>query len=140
MLLGEQVVVLERLALRQLGQLGVILAVVPAPDPIEAVEHQHRAGGPEDERAALDLDLGVVVDGGRHPAGDEAAPDQVVEAVLVVLQVGTDVLWPAVGVGGPDRLVGLLGARPRLLGPVRAQVALTHRAFDEGPDACLRLG
>src|SRR5207302_5475419 len=103
-LLGLEAVVVEVLALGERGQL-VLAILVPSPHLVEAVECEDRAVGAEDVLAAIYLDLGLVVDGRRHTARHKAAPDEVVQPVLVGSQVLANRLWRAVDLSRPDRLV-----------------------------------
>ena len=56
------------------------------------VEHEHRAGGPEEVLAEVEVHDGHVVDRRRHLRGDEALPDELVEPELVGLEVRLDLL------------------------------------------------
>src|SRR6266581_7108992 len=88
-LLGLDGVVVEPLALGEDRKLVLAVFVTP-PDPVEAVERQDGPIGPEDVITAPDLHLRLVVDGGRHAAGHEPSPDEVVEPVLVGREVLAD--------------------------------------------------
>ena len=101
---GRRVAALLR---RRLGVVGVRLVAV---DGEEAGALHHLAGGAEQVAAALDVGLGDVEHRGQHLGGDEAVPDQLVELQLVALQVGGGALGREIEGGGPDRLVGVLGA------------------------------
>src|SRR5215510_12688612 len=136
-LLWLQTVEIQNLPFSQLRKLLFAL-VVALPDPVEAVERKHGAGRSQAERAGLDVDRCACVLRGRHPAGHEPAPDKLVDTELVLRQVLTDILRTPVGVGGPDRLMRVLGARPRLLLTRLAQVAIPQVALDPAVD--LRLG
>src|SRR6266852_8326467 len=130
MLLGLDAVVLEVLIRRQLGQL-CLAVLVALPHLVETVERKYRAVRPEDVIAALDLGLRLVVDRGRHAAGDETAPDELVELELVRAQVFADRVRRAVDVRRPDRLVGVLGAWACLPGSGTADVLLDALLIDE---------
>ena len=109
-LLGLEAVIVEVLALGERGQL-VLAILVPSPHLVEAVECEDRAVGAEDVLAAIYLDLGLVVDGRRHTARHEAAPDEVVQPVLVGSQVLANRFRRAIDLSRPDRLVSVLRAR-----------------------------
>ena len=98
-----------RLALFLLPSLGV--------EHVIPIEDQHRAGGPEQVLAQIEVHDGHVVDRRRHLRGDESLPDQLIQPVLVGLEVGLELLRAAAHVGRPDRLVGVLnpGALLRLV-------------------------
>src|SRR5207237_8113080 len=137
-LLRLQSVEVQDLALDQLGKLLLAL-VVTLPDAVEAVEDQYRSAGPQAELAGLDVDgrPGVLRRG--PPARPGPPPDQLVDPVLVGGQVLADVLRPPGRIGRPDRLVGLLGAGPRLLLAGLAQVAVAEAVLDPLLDLALRL-
>ncbi len=139
MLLRLDPVVVEILAVRQLGKVGLAV-LLTRPDLVEPIKRQHGTVGAEDVLATLDLDLRLVVDGRRHPAGHKAPPDEVVELELVGAQVLLDRIGGAVDVSGPDRLVGVLCARAGLDGPGRAGVLVAVLVIDPGLDAGLSLG
>src|SRR5207249_8143496 len=118
-----------------LGQAATVLVLITVsalPDLVEAVEGQDGPVRSQPERPCLDLDSGQGVLGRSHPAGEEPPPDQVVEAVLVRAQELPHVVRPPGRVGGPNRLVRLLGTRPALLLARLAQVPLTQVAPDPG--------
>ena len=98
MLAGPQLEELEQFAFgeRRKGGLidfvvGITRVVAYTVDRNEARELDHRTGGAEGvgrgagsvARPAPDIDGGLVEDGVCHLGGDEALPDQLVEAVLV---------------------------------------------------------
>src|SRR2546426_2316492 len=120
--------------LRQVG-LAVLVAL---PHLVEAVEREHRSRRPEDVVPALDLDLGLVVHGGRHATGGESPPDEVVQLELVCGQVLANRIRRAADVGRPDGLVGILRARAGLRGSRAAYVFLAEPIPDQGLH--LRLG
>ena len=65
-------------------------------------------GGAEQMGAGVDVDGQTVVDGVGHLAGQEAAPDQLVEPVLLLRQALAHQLRGQFHVGGADGLVGIL--------------------------------
>src|SRR5690606_36587814 len=67
--------------------------------------------------AEREVDGRGVVDRGRHLAGDEAEPDELVEPELVAVEVVLVGLGRACGVRRADGLVGLLRALLLLAGP-----------------------
>src|SRR5262249_20344309 len=138
-LLRRDAVVVKVLARGQRGQL-VLAVLVAAPHLVEAVEREHRAVGAEEVVAAVDLDLRLVVDRRRHAAGDEPAPDQVVELELVGAQVLPERVWRAVDVGRPDRLVGVLRSRHGLGRTGGTEVALTVLGLDPALDPGISVG
>src|SRR5690606_23828935 len=96
--------------------------------PGEAVELHDGPGGAEqvEARAAAvrsvlaadrEVDGRGVVDRGRHLAGDEAEPDELVKPELVVVEIAADRLGRARRVRRADRLVGFLRALLLLAGP-----------------------
>ena len=139
MLLRLQAVVVKVLALRQRGQL-VLAIFVASPDLVEAIERQDRTVGAENVVAALDLDLCLVIHGGRHTARHEPAPDEVVELVLVRGKVLADRVRGSVDIGRPDRLVRILRARRGLGGSRRAEVPLAVRVLDPALDLGVGIG
>ena len=104
---------LQGLPLPQIGQrgLGSLLLVVPPLliDGGKAGELQFRVAGPEGITGGLRLDGDAVIHRAGHLTGQEAAPDQLIEAELLAGQVLLDVLRHQVHIGGPDGLVGVLG-------------------------------
>ena len=68
----------------------------------------------------LDLDDGALQLGVVHLAGQGALPDQLIEAVLIVVEDAAQGLRPPREMGGPDRLVGLLGVAGLRLVSARA--------------------
>ena len=116
---------------RQGGQDGVVL-LGRGLDLEEAVEAEDPTAGGQFIAAGGDGDLGGVEFGGGHLAGDELAPDQIVEPAGVVF--GVDGIRGGHQVGGPDRLMGLLGAILRLVDDgLFRQVALAETGFDQRP-------
>ncbi|MDT4813196.1 hypothetical protein FQZ97_461700 [compost metagenome] len=113
--LGE---VLARVELEQLHRVAlvhdrqhVVLArlALLRQHPGVAVELEDAALGAQLEVAGGDADGGRQVFRRRHLAGDELAPDQVVQALGVALHAG-QLGRPQVDVGRADRLVRFLGA------------------------------
>ncbi len=103
------------------GDGGLLLLLgVPPPGPEVPLKAQHRARGAEGV-AALEVGQGdrrLLVEGVPHLARQEAAPDELVEAVLLLGQVGADAFRGPFGVGGADGLVGVLDPFPAvLIGP-----------------------
>ena len=106
--------VLERLVFLVLGVLGFFV------DLEEAFELQHRSGDaevvacgalrcqPQPWDAGVDIDRGLVEDGGGHLAGDEALPDELVNLELIVLQVGLHLVRSAQDGAGTDGFVSVL--------------------------------
>src|SRR6266581_1388275 len=70
-------------------------------------------------RGGRDVHHRLVEDRRPHLGSHEAVPDQGVELELVLGQVPLDLFGIAVEVGGPDGLVGVLGA---LLAPVEVRL------------------
>ena len=115
LLLGREREELQGLALlerRQLRRVLVGLLFLIRRDPVGrevARKPERRAGGAVDGLARRDLGRGRVVDRGRHLRGDEALPDQPVEARLLGRDVLGDLVGRQVEVGRADRLVRVLG-------------------------------
>src|SRR6266849_9644028 len=130
MLLGLDAVVIEVLIRRQLGQL-CLAVLVALPHLVETVERKYRAVRPEDVISALDLGLRLVIDRGRHAAGHETAPDELVELELVCAQVLADRVRCAVDVRRPYRFVGVLCTWACLSGSRTADVLLAELLLDE---------
>ena len=128
MLLLPGLLQLQRLPLPQVGQggLGGLLLIVPALliDGGEAGELQLRVAGPEGIAGGLRLDGDAVIHRAGHLAGQEAAPDQLIEAELLAGQVLLDVLRHQVHVGGSDSLVGILSVALGLVVPGLGRVVL----------------
>ena len=144
--LGEVLVGLEGLQLQglpllQIGQGGLerlLLLVLPLHvHGGVAGELEGRVGGPEGVSRGGHLDGHAVVHGGGHLAGQEAAPDELVELILLGGEGLLDVLRGQVHVGGPDGLVGVLGAGFGLVDPGLAGVVVRAVA---GEDEVLRGG
>src|SRR5439155_22590327 len=112
-----------------------LVRVVRLPDSMEAVEDEDGSSRPQAEGAGRDVGRGPGIAGRGHPAGHEAAPDQLVKPELVSRHVAAEVLRAAVGIGRADRFVGVLGPRPRLLLPPLPQVALAQAGADPAADA-----
>src|SRR5437870_3894233 len=77
-------------------------------------EVEDLARGAEGGPSGLDVRCGLVEDRRNHLAGDEAVPDQFVEAEHVLLQEGLYALRRILHRSRPDGLVGVLGALLRL--------------------------
>ena len=100
---------LALLQLRQLEDLLLLVLVVRLLiDGRVAGELQAAGAGMELVAVRLDLHADAVVDGVCHLAGQETAPDQAVEAVLLTGEVALDLLGRQVHVGGTDGLVRVL--------------------------------
>ena len=117
--LGEVLLLVEALQLQRLplGQRrqrgGLFLLVIVAGFLIHggvAGELQAARARAEFMHARGDLDGDAVIDGVRHLAGEEAAPDEPVEAVLLARKVALEALGREVHVGGTDGLVRVLRA------------------------------
>ena len=106
---------LELLALLQVGQrrgdLVGLLVLALFIDRQEAGELHLGPAGLEDITGALHLDAHAVIDGGGHLAGQEPAPDELIQAELLGGQVLLDGLGGELHVGGTDGFVGVLGSR-----------------------------
>ena len=99
----------ERLVDRQRGQLPLLVVVgVPLPDPIKAVEHEHRSVGSKHVIGGADVDSGLGEPRRGHLAGGEALPDQSIEPELVRGQKRANRIRGALDIGWTDRLVGIL--------------------------------
>ena len=117
MLFRHDLAPFHRLVLRHVGQDGaglvvlvlVVLALVI--ERKEAAELHDRPGGAQLHGlvAAGDVDRDLVEHGAFHLAGDRALPDQLIEAELVPVEVGRDVLRRAEEIRRADRLVRFLG-------------------------------
>jgi hypothetical protein len=90
MLRGRDLLHLDPVALhqrrdgREVLHLAALLLLPPlGVQHVVAVEHHDRASGPEQVPAEVELDHRHVVDGRGHLGGDEALPDELVEAELV---------------------------------------------------------
>ena len=79
-------------------------------DRAVAVEHDDAAARAQHDalRCVADIDGRLVELGGFHLAGDGALPDQVIEALLVIIEIAADFLWRAADIGWADGLVGFL--------------------------------
>ena len=126
----------DLLALGQLGQrvedlLGLVVAAF--------LVHRQKAGefqalvvGAEDMALTLGVDGGGVIDGVGHLAGHKAAPDQLVQAVLVARQTGGNVVGVKPHVAGADGLVRVLGRALALEAAGRA--GIVGRAVASGDE------
>ena len=97
---------------RRKGRFLLLLVVVAAllVDGGVAGEFQVAGGTAQGVVAGGDLHGDAVVDGVGHLAGQKAAPDQAVEPVLLLRQVGLHPLRRQGRVGGADGFVGVLRA------------------------------
>ncbi|MCY1518680.1 hypothetical protein D9M68_534030 [compost metagenome] len=132
MLAGIQLEQLEQLAFVHFRQHVVFarLALLRQ-DAGVAVELEDAALGAQFELAGSDADAGGQVLGRRHLAGDELAPDQVVEALGITLHAG-QLGRLEVDVGRADGLVRFLGAfLARIEVRLGRQVFLAELAVDE---------
>ena len=120
-LLGGGLVQTHHFPFLQVGQgrLGRFLVLVLALhiDRHIAGEFQGGVGGPEVIPGALHVDAHAVIHRRRHLAGQETAPDQFIEAVLLLGQVLAHLLGGQIHVGRPDGFVGVLGPRFGLIVP-----------------------
>ena len=111
---------------------------VGPPNLCKSVKNAHPARSFVPARAdrclRLDLDSGGVPLGWGHLAGDETTPDHIIELELLVGEERSDIGRCKVRIGGPDGLVGLLGA---LLGGVKiglfGQIVVADVTFDVTP-------
>ncbi len=133
-LLGAHVPADQPVAGLQGGELAVPVALLVAlPDPLEAVEDEHRPGGAEDEVGGRDGDPGVEEAGRGHLAGHEPPPDQLVQPRLLPRQQLGHLLGGAGDVRRPDRLVGILDVLTRALtGLAGPGVLMPQRLADVG--------
>ena len=134
----------QLLALDQGRQLAFLVVVrlpgVVAPLQVDAHEAgggDVGAGGAEEiARPGPQVDGHLVDEGVLHLAGQGALPDQLVEAPLLLGEMGDDLRRQAADGGGADGLVGLLGVlglglvAARLIREVIGAVALGHVAAD----------
>ena len=112
LLLGLHPGVFQLLPLLQVGQRGLDLAGLLV---LALLVHRQKArelhlgpAGLEHIPGAGDLQVHAVVNGGGHLAGQEAAPDQLIQPELLRGQVLFDALGGQLHVGGADGLVGVL--------------------------------
>ena len=100
------------LALGQLRQRGLLLLLLIVAALLVhggvAGELQVAGGAAEAVGARADLHADAVVDGIGHLAGQEAAPDQAVQPVLLAGEVALHLLRRQGRIGGTDGLVGVL--------------------------------
>ena len=101
------------------GRAGGLLVLVPALhiDRGEAGELQALVAGPEQVGVAAYVNGDGVVHRVGHLAGQEPAPDQPVELILLGGEALAHVLRGQVDIGGADGLVGVLGVGPGLVRP-----------------------
>ena len=97
---------------RRQGRVLLLLVVVPALLIYGGIagEFQVAGGAPQGMGTGGDLHGDAVIHGVGHLAGQEAAPDQSVETVLLRRQVALHLLRRQRRVGGTDGLVGVLGS------------------------------
>ncbi len=139
MLLRLEAVVVEVFALRHLGQVR-LLFLVALPHLVETIEREDRTGHTEHVLAAFDLDLCLVVNGRRHPAGDESSPDELVELLLVRAEVLAHGLGGPVDVSRSDALVRILRTWAHLAGPRPTDVLVPVLLLDPSLDLGLGFG
>ena len=103
--LGER-----RDGLQAIQRLGVFRLVGFAVERVIAVEHDARAGGPEQEASVrqLEVDLRRLVDRRRHLRGQETPPDELVELEEVFVEILANVFRRAHGVGGTHGFMSFL--------------------------------
>ncbi len=116
----------------------LVLLLLALPDALEAVEEQHRPGGPEEVVTGGDRRPGVEEAGRRHLTADEAPPDQVVETGLLPRELPLDLLWRPAHVGGTDGLVGVLHVLPLALTALTSVHVLLSEACGDVPRGLLR--
>ena len=132
---------LAGLQLRQ-GRLPVLLVIVPALLIHGGVAGKFQAAGagPEGVLSGGNVHADAVVHGVGHLAGQEAAPDQPVQAILLAGQVALHLLRGQGDAAGADGLVSVLGPGLGLvlLGGLRA-IGRAVAAFDKaaGRRLCL---
>ena len=124
--------------LLEVGQTGLDLAplfvLALLIDGQEAGELHLRPAGPEGVPGTGDLNVHAVIDGRGHLAGQEPAPDELIEAILLLGQALPDVLRGKGHVGGADGLVGILGPCLGLKLPGRLrQILLAVPGPGKGP-------
>ena len=109
---------LPLLQVRQGGGLLLLVLVLPLLiDGGEAGELQAGVAGPENISAVLHVDRQAVIDGVCHLAGEEPAPNQLVQLVLLARQVLLDLVRDQGDIRGADGLVGVLGVALGLESP-----------------------
>ncbi len=123
---------------------AVLLAVVLLPlriDDGESGKLHHRSLRPEEAVRGGDVHRGLVENGRVHLAGEEAVPDELVEAELVGCQERFDRLGRMGQRRRPDRLVGVLGGPGDLEDPrLGGQIGRIVIALDILPRLVERLG
>ena len=129
--LGEMLVLhgvypLQRLALGQIRQRGLnflgFIVFSLFIDGGKAGEFQTLVVGPEHVVAAGGFDGNGIIEGVGHLAGYKAAPNQLIEPVLILGQVAGNSLRVQTHITGADGFVGILGGIFRFELPVRAVV------------------
>ena len=88
----------------------------------EAGKPKALVGGTEGMTGAGSIDGNGIINGVCHLACQKAAPDQLIQPVLVVCQAGTHPLGVQLHMGGADGLVGILGTGLGLVHMERAVV------------------
>ena len=116
------------------GPLLLLLVLPLLVDGGIARELQTRRRGSEIVPSRPDVHRYGVIDRVGHLTGQEAAPDQTVEVVLLPGQVLLHLFRRPLHVAGTDRLVGVLGVALRLVPPGRLRaVRLPVAGGDEAP-------
>ena len=135
MLLLVRVGQLHRLALAQIGQGGangcLALLLGLHVHGGEAGEFQAGMGGTEQMGGSGDVDGHAVVSGAGHLTGDEPAPDELVQLVLLRRQALAHGVRVQVHVGGTDGLVGVLSAGLGLKGAGGLRIELGAVVVDD---------
>ena len=104
-----------RIGIQSLAQGRGLFVLILHVDLLEALKNKTGGGDGEELDGDLSLrglprdpDLGGLIAGGAHAAGDETLPDQLIEPVLLAGEGLPDRRRQARDIGGPDRLVGVL--------------------------------
>ena len=116
-------------------------------DRAVAVKHHDTAAGAQHDalRCVAHIDGCLVELGGLHLAGNGALPDQVIEALLVIIEVVADFLRRAADIGWADGLVSLLrvGSRgavdPRAVRQIPVAETLADLASHRGQSLASKL-
>ena len=145
-LLGQELDERKRLACRKLGQEHVLFLLAVRIDGEEARELQRRARSARDVALACrHTDADRIEDGGRHLAGDEALPNQGVEAQLIAREVLFHHLGRVLDARRADRLVRVLRFlarrvdvrfRGQIIGAERSADVVAHLGEREVGKAC----
>ena len=116
------------LPLLQIGQGGlgslILIVLTLLVDSGKAGEFQLRVAGPEGIARRLGLNGYAVVDGRSHLAGQETAPNELVELILLAGQILLNLVGHQVHVGGTNGLVGVLSASLGLVVPGLGRIVL----------------